>query len=76
MDDETTAEYLENILEEVEAAKNDAEPKNMPVTSKVQHETDEENFGEEEEEFEFQGLKPILIKVINLNQGFPNFFFK
>ena len=49
MDDETTAEYLESILEEVETANN------------------EEDFGEEEEEFEFEGLKPMLMKTINFN---------
>ena len=39
----------------------------MPRTSKVHHETDEEDFGEEEEQFEFEGLKPMLIKTINFN---------
>ena len=63
MDDETTAEYSESILEKVEAVNNDVEPTNMPGTSKVHHETDEE-------EFEFEGLKPMLMKIINFNAQF------
>ena len=46
MDDGTTAEYSESILEEVEATNNDVEPTNMPGTSEVHYETNEEDFGE------------------------------
>ena len=51
MDGETTTEYSESILEE--AAKNDIESTNMHGTSKVHHQIDAEDFGEEKEEFEF-----------------------
>ena len=55
IDNETTEEYSENILEEVEAA-------NMPETSKDHLETDKEYFSEQEEELEFEGFKPIMNK--------------
>ena len=55
IDNETTEEYSENILEEVEAA-------NTPETSKDHLETDKEYFSEQEEELEFEGFKPIMNK--------------
>ena len=39
----------------------------MPGTLKVHHETDEKYFGEEEKDFEFEVLKPMLMKTINFN---------
>ena len=48
-------------------AYNDVELTNKPETSKVIHEIVEEDFGEEEENFEFEELKPKLMKIINLN---------
>ena len=36
----------------------------MPVTSSVDHETDEKYFGEGDEEFEFGCLKLMLMKTI------------
>ena len=39
----------------------------MPVTSKVLHDTDEYDFGVNEEDFEFEGLKPKFMKTIDLN---------
>ena len=39
----------------------------MPATSKDPLETDEEYFSGQEEEFEFEGFKPILMKTISFN---------
>ena len=38
----------------------------MPGTSKVHNETDEEDSKEEEEELEFEGLKPKLMKMLKM----------
>ena len=40
VDDEATAEYSQSTLEEVETAKNDVKPTNMPGTSQIHHKTD------------------------------------
>ena len=39
----------------------------MPRTSKDHLESGEEYFSEQEEEFEFEGFKPILMKTISIN---------
>ena len=39
----------------------------MPVISKDHLETNEEYFSEQEEEFEFEGFKPMLMKTISFN---------
>ena len=39
----------------------------MPGTSKDHLETDEEYFSEQEEEIEFEGFKPMLMKTISFN---------
>ena len=39
----------------------------MPGTSKNHLETDEEYFSEQEEEFEFEGFKPMLMKTTSFN---------
>ena len=67
IDNETTEEYSESVLEEVEAANSEVDSTNMPGTSKDHLESDEEYFSEQEEEFEFEGFKPILMKTISIN---------
>ena len=54
-DDVTTLEHSEIIWEEFEVANNDVELTNKPETSKILHEIDEED------DFEFEGLKPELM---------------
>ena len=44
IDDKTIAKYSGSISMDVEVANNYVEPKKMPETLKVLHETDEENF--------------------------------
>ena len=60
-------EYSESILEEVEAANSEVGSTNMTRTSKDHLEIDEEYFSEQEEEFEFEGFKPMLMKTISFN---------
>ena len=60
-------EYSESILEEFEAANSEVDSTNMPGTSKDYLKTDEEYFSEQEEEFEFECFKPMLMKTISFN---------
>ena len=67
IDNETTEEHSESFLEEVEAAKSEVHSTNMPGTSNDHLESNEEYFSEQEEEFEFEGFKPLLMKIISNN---------
>ena len=67
LDNETTGEYSESILKEVEAANSEVDSTNMPRISKDHLETGKEYFSEQEEEFEFEGFKLMLMKTINFN---------
>ena len=66
-DNKTTKDYSESILEEFEAANSEVDTKNMPETLKDHLETDEKYFSEQEEEIEFEGFKPMLMKTISFN---------
>ena len=66
IDNEITEEYSESFLEEVEAANSKVDSTNMPGTSKDHFESNEEYFSEQEE-FEFEGFKPVLMKAISIN---------
>ena len=67
INNETTEEYSESVLEEVEEANSEVHSTNMPGTPKDHLESNEEYFSEQEEEFEFEGFKPLLINIISVN---------